>query len=54
MHFLQAKPPSEVIYSLNSNEKKTCLLSIVYIQISNTYLPEFQNDMLLHVEANPV
>ena len=26
----------------NSNEKKTCLLlSIVYIQISNTYLPEF-------------
>ena len=28
-------------------------LSIVYIQISNTYLPEFLN-ILLYVEANPV
>ena len=39
----------------NSNEKKTCFitLSIVYIQISNTYLPEFLNT-LLYVEANPV
>ena len=39
-----------------SNEKKTCLLlyhSIVFIQISNTYLPEFLN-ILLYVEVNPV
>ena len=38
-----------------SNEKKTCLftLSIVYIEISNTYLPEFLN-ILLYVGANPV
>ena len=28
-------------------------LSIVYIQILNTYLPEFLN-ILLYVEANPV
>ena len=28
-------------------------LSIVYIQISNTHLPEFLN-ILLYVEANPV
>ena len=28
-------------------------LSVVYIQISNTYLPEFPN-ILLYVEANPV
>ena len=28
-------------------------LSIVYIQISNTYLPEFVN-ILLYIEANPV
>ena len=28
-------------------------LSIVYIQISNPYLPEFLN-ILLYVEANPV
>ena len=28
-------------------------LSIVYIQISNTYLPEFLN-ILHYVEANPV
>ena len=28
-------------------------LSIVYIQISNTYLPEFLN-ILLYVEAYPV
>ena len=28
-------------------------LSIVYIQISNTYLPEFLK-ILLYVEANPV
>ena len=28
-------------------------LSIVYIQISNTYLSEFPN-ILLYVEANPV
>ena len=27
--------------------------TIVYIQISNTYLPEFVN-ILLYVEANPV
>ena len=35
-------------------EKDLCFtLSIVYIQISNTYLPEFLN-ILLYVEANPV
>ena len=28
-------------------------LSFVYIQIPNTYLPEFLN-ILLYVEANPV
>ena len=28
-------------------------LSIVYIQISNTYLPEFLN-ILLYIKANPV
>ena len=28
-------------------------MSIVYIQISNTYLPEFLN-ILLYIEANPV
>ena len=28
-------------------------LSIVYIQISNTYLPELLN-VLLYIEANPV
>ena len=38
----------------NSNKKKTCLLlSIVYIQISNSYFPEFLNS-LLYVDANPV
>ena len=39
----------------NSNEKKDLFitLSIVYIQISNTYLPEFLN-ILLYVKANPV
>ena len=39
--------PSEVIYS------QIPTLSIVYIQISNTYLPEFLN-ILLYVEASPV
>ena len=40
---------------INSNEKKDLFisLSIVYIQISNTYLPEFLN-LLLYVEVNPV
>ena len=39
----------------NSNEKKDLFitLSIVYIHISNTYLPEFLN-ILLYVEVNPV
>ena len=53
-----------IFYSLSLNLKKYILkfqqendlfitLSIVYIQISNTYLPEFLN-ILLYVEANPV
>ena len=39
----------------NSNEKKGLFitLSIVYFQISNTYLPEFLN-ILRYVEVNPV
>ena len=53
-----------IFYSLSLNLKKYIhkfqqendlfiTLSIVYIQISNTYLPEFLN-ILLYVEANPV
>ena len=52
-----------IFYSLSLNlkyyihkfqrEKDLFTLSIVYIQISNTYLPEFLN-ILLYVEANPV
>ena len=52
-----------IFYSLSLNlkyyihkfqrEKDLFPLSIVYIQISNTYLPEFLN-ILLYVEANPV
>ena len=53
-----------IFYSLSLNLKKYILkfqrekdmfitLSIVYIQISNTYVPEFLN-ISLYVEANPV
>ena len=52
-HFLQPEPPSEVIYSQISTRKRHVYNSVVYIQISNTYLPEFPN-ILLYVEANPV
>ena len=55
-YFLQPWPPSEVIYSQIPSRKRHVYyitLSIVYIQISNTYLPEFLN-ILLYVEANPV
>ena len=47
-HFLQAQPPSEVNIFTNSNEKKDLFiaLSIIYIQISNTYLPDFLNMLL--------
>ena len=41
-HFLQVLASIWSNIFTNSNEKKTCLSpSIVYIQISNTYLPEF-------------
>ena len=41
-------------YIFSQREKYLFItLSIVYIQISNTYLPEFLN-ILLYVEANPV
>ena len=40
-HFLQALPPSEVNAFTNSNDEDLFInLSIVYFQISNTYLPE--------------
>ena len=54
-HFLQAEPPSKIIYSQNSTRRRPVYYSVycVYcIQISNTYLPEFLN-ILLYVEANP-
>ena len=49
-----------IFYSLSLNLKqyihklqRETDLFIMYIQISNTYLPEFL-DILLYVEANPV
>ena len=43
-----------IFYSLSQREKYLFItLSIVYIQISNTYLPVFLN-IVLYVEANPV
>ena len=47
------EPPSEVIFSQIPTRRPFYSLSIVYIQISNTYVPEFPN-ILLYVEANPV
>ena len=55
-HFLQALASIWSNIFTNSNEKIKDLfitLSIEYIQISNTYLLEFQN-ILLYVEANSV
>ena len=41
------------IHKVHREEDLFITLSIVYIQLSNTYLPEFLN-ILLYVEANPV
>ena len=47
---------AKYIYYIHKFQREKDLfitLSIVYVQISNTYLPEFLN-ILLYVEANPV
>ena len=43
----------QYIHKFSREKDLFITLSIVYIQISNTYLPEFLN-ILLYVEANPV
>ena len=41
------------IHKVHREKDLFITLSIVYIQLLNTYLPEFLN-ILLYVEANPV
>ena len=43
----------QYIHEFQREKDMFITLSVVYIQISNTYLPEFPN-ILLYVEANPV
>ena len=49
LSFLQAQPPSassKYIHKFQREKDLFIALSIVYIQISNTYLPEFLNMLL--------
>ena len=44
----------QYIHKFHREKDLFITLPIVYVQISNTYLPEFLNTVLLYVEANPV